>query len=251
MRTKVLPWTKENVDRYKSGDNLLRHAKTGPDIQGKILVGTQGDLIGYIAWSPDYIVALEVSPEYRGQGIATRLLEECPVKRLTVSCSNLGAIKLYKDLGYQVYRREPKILYMKKTYQVKRFSRIFQKEFGLAQKVGEAVKKIKPKSVKRINKKLKRKKLLESTPSWGRHQKAIQASPSLEDAALREVRQHLKYPDYYGLSKADYAVYNNQRAKSMWERGGGGLYEKNPDPIWEKIRQGDIELMNKRMKRKN
>lgn len=130
MRTKVLPWTKENVDRYKSSDNLLKHAKTGPDIQGKILVGTQGDLIGYIAWSPDYIVALEVSPEYRGQGIATGLLEECPVKRLTVNCSNLGAIKLYKDLGYQVYRREPKILYMKKTYRVKRFSRISQKEFA-------------------------------------------------------------------------------------------------------------------------
>lgn len=142
MRTKVLSWTKENVDRYKSSDNLLRHAKTGPDIQGKILVGTKGDLIGYIAWSPDYIVALEVSPEYRGQGIATKLLEECPVKRLTVSCSNLRAIKLYKDLGYQVYRREPKILYMKKTYWVKRFSRMSHNKGNYSRNLKRSSRKI-------------------------------------------------------------------------------------------------------------
>lgn len=44
--------------------NLLRHARTGKDIDGIILV--KGDfLVGYIAWSKESIIALEVMPEYK------------------------------------------------------------------------------------------------------------------------------------------------------------------------------------------
>lgn len=108
-----LPWTKENVDKYKSSDNLLRHARTGKDIDGIILV-SGGSLVGYIAWSKGSIIALEVIPAWRKQGIATALLEQSPVQRLTVAKSNGPAIKLYQDLGYKVTAENSKILYMEK-----------------------------------------------------------------------------------------------------------------------------------------
>lgn len=108
-----LPWTKENVNRFKSSDNLLRHARTGKDIDGIILTKSNS-LVGYIAWSPDSIIALEVMPEYRNQGIATKLLSQSPVQKLTVQKANKDAIKLYEDLGYRVIKEDSRILYMEK-----------------------------------------------------------------------------------------------------------------------------------------
>ena len=108
-----LPWTKENVNWFKSSDNLLRHARTGKDIDGIILTKFNS-LVGYIAWSPDSIIALEVMPEYRNQGIATQLLSQSPVQKLTVQKTNKDAIKLYEDLGYRVIKEDSRILYMEK-----------------------------------------------------------------------------------------------------------------------------------------
>lgn len=108
-----LPWTKENVDYFKSPANLLRHARTGKDIDGIILV-KDDSLVGYIAWSQDSIIALEVMPEYRNQGIATQLLSQSPVQKLTVQKTNKNAIKLYENLGYKVVKENSRILYMEK-----------------------------------------------------------------------------------------------------------------------------------------
>ena len=108
-----LPWTKGNVDHFKSPANLLRHARTGKDIDGIILI-KGNSLVGYIAWSQDSIIALEVMPEYRNQGIATQLLSQSPVQKLTVQKTNKNAIKLYENLGYKVVKENSRILYMEK-----------------------------------------------------------------------------------------------------------------------------------------
>lgn len=80
-------------------------------IRLKAVVG--GRLAGFIAGDPHqgqgigWIVILGVLPEYRRQGIAEKLLEECErwlsfsQIRLSVRASNEPAINLYRKAGYQ------------------------------------------------------------------------------------------------------------------------------------------------------
>lgn len=102
---KQLPWTKENIEQYKSNGNLLRHAKTGKGISGIILTDSKTDnLIGYIAWENDYIVALEVANQYRNKGYGERLLEMAireGCTKLSVNKNNIVAIKLYEKKGFK------------------------------------------------------------------------------------------------------------------------------------------------------
>lgn len=72
-----------------------------------------GNLAGFIAGDPHqgqgvgWIAILGVLPEYRRQGIAEKLLEECerwlsfPQIRLSVRATNEPAINLYRKAGYQ------------------------------------------------------------------------------------------------------------------------------------------------------
>lgn len=106
-----LPWTKNNVNLFKRKDNLLCHARIGKDIDGVILT-KNSSLVGYIAWSKEFIIALEVMPEWRKQGIATYLISLSPVQRLTVNKNNREAIKLYLDLGFKIIKEDNRILYM-------------------------------------------------------------------------------------------------------------------------------------------
>lgn len=106
-----LPWTKNNINLFKRKDNLLCHARIGKDIDGVILT-KNNSLVGYIAWSKEFIIALEVMPEWRKQGIATYLISLSPVQRLTVNKNNNDAIKLYLDLGFRVTKEDSRILYM-------------------------------------------------------------------------------------------------------------------------------------------
>lgn len=106
-----LPWTKNNINLFKRKDNLLCHARIGKDIDGVILT-KNNSLVGYIAWSKEFIIALEVMPEWRKQGIATYLISLSPVQRLTVNKNNIEAIKLYLDLGFSVIKEDNKTLYM-------------------------------------------------------------------------------------------------------------------------------------------
>lgn len=102
---KEIPWTPENIEKYRSGQNLLKHARSGKNIDGFMLIDSKTqDLIGYCAWEGDYIVALEVVSNYRRQGFGEDILKramKCGVRKLSVNKNNIPAISLYKKLGFK------------------------------------------------------------------------------------------------------------------------------------------------------
>ena len=108
--------TKENIEKYKSQENMLKHARNTPGkTAGKLLINPAKDeLVGYIACEEDTIIALEVSPGYRGKGIATDLINSSGANKLTVSKKNINAINLYKKLGFEIISETPKIYFMEK-----------------------------------------------------------------------------------------------------------------------------------------
>ena len=89
--------------------NLLRHARTGKDCSGLMLVSrNKKDLIGYIGWQGDMIIALEVSEDYRGLGYGDYLLKKAinsGCTKLTVSEKNLRAINLYQKNGFKIINK--------------------------------------------------------------------------------------------------------------------------------------------------
>lgn len=98
-----IEYNTENVNKYIANTNMLMHARTGPNIQGFMLIDNN-KLIGYIAWQNKMIIAFEVIKEYRKHGYGTKLLLKAIntglVKKLSVSSSNYEAISLYKAFGF-------------------------------------------------------------------------------------------------------------------------------------------------------
>ena len=115
---KEIPYSQDNVNLYKSSENLLKHARTGKDISGTILIDKEtSKMIGYVAWERDYIVALEVVSNYRGLGFGEKLLKQAiksGCKKLSVNKNNVPAISLYKKLGFKENNTNlgPKIIEM-------------------------------------------------------------------------------------------------------------------------------------------
>ena len=72
---------------------------------GVILVDKNTDnLIGYVSWMDDYIIALEVVKEYQEHGYGRKLLEEAMKNgctKLSVNKNNTQAIKLYERMGFK------------------------------------------------------------------------------------------------------------------------------------------------------
>lgn len=116
QKYKELPWTKENIEKYKSQENMLKHARFIPEkTVGKFLVTpTDEKLVGYIACEGDTIIALEVLPEYRGRGIATDLINSFGATKLSVQKSNRNAIRLYEKLGFRIISENPRMYFMEK-----------------------------------------------------------------------------------------------------------------------------------------
>ena len=83
--------------------------------------GTGEQVVAYaffrLAANELHLLKIAVSPDWRGHGIATRLLERCFAIRakqgatsvhLEVRPSNIPAIELYQKLGFELVGRRPK-----------------------------------------------------------------------------------------------------------------------------------------------
>jgi ribosomal protein S18 acetylase RimI-like enzyme len=109
--------TEENIKKYKSIYPNLKHVKTGKDFKGIMLLD-KDEFVGIVQCNTntDYIVALEVSPKFRNQGIATYLLNyaknELNVHKLSVNKKNTNAIDLYKKNNYRVIKQDEHMFYM-------------------------------------------------------------------------------------------------------------------------------------------
>ena len=79
-----------------------------------------GGIVGFVVAQPikrvGRILTLDILPEARGCGLATRLIQECEARLRTSGCqqvyletavNNEPAIQLYSKLGYEVLRRLP------------------------------------------------------------------------------------------------------------------------------------------------
>ena len=84
-------------------------------------VETSGQVIGYAFWhlvtDEVHVLKVAVTPAWRGQGVASRLLERCftlsveqgaKSAHLEVRPSNIAAIELYQKLGFELVGRRPK-----------------------------------------------------------------------------------------------------------------------------------------------
>ena len=72
----LLPYNEKNIRKFKSSDNMLKHARCNSDTSGWFFVNRKsGDMVGYIGWENDVVIALEVSKEYEGKRYASRLLK--------------------------------------------------------------------------------------------------------------------------------------------------------------------------------
>lgn len=99
-----LPYTPSNIEKFKSQDNLLKHAKYRTGISSGMFLVKSGELVGYIGWEGKEIICLEVSKKYRGQGYAKYLLGKAiksGCNSLYVTASNKPAINLYESMGFK------------------------------------------------------------------------------------------------------------------------------------------------------
>lgn len=115
-----VPYNLENINKYKSKDNLLRHARFIKNkTKGVFLLDSKNkNLIGYCGWEDGWIISLEVMKEYRGLGFGEILLDMA-IKDgcfgLTVDNKNLIAINLYKKKGFKVVNNDGRRSDMKLT----------------------------------------------------------------------------------------------------------------------------------------
>ena len=99
-----LDTTEENIKEYKKQYSNLSHVKVGPQFKGILLVDEKKFVAVLQCDSKTgYIVALEISPDYRHHGIATELLRLAQHKfnsyKLTVRKTNKEAVSLYQKNG--------------------------------------------------------------------------------------------------------------------------------------------------------
>ena len=80
----------------------------------KITTNDEGPFINHVA----LIDGLYVDEEYRHQGIATKLIEECKkwalqigagIIELNVTCANTNAINLYQKIGFKDFERKMRL----------------------------------------------------------------------------------------------------------------------------------------------
>lgn len=114
----LAPISKELIDKYKSTENMLRHARFIPGRSNGwfVIDNKTSEPIGYIIWEDDFIVAFEIFKDYRRKGYGKELLDlavESGAGRLSVNKKNTGAIELYKKAGWEIYDESGSMLFMK------------------------------------------------------------------------------------------------------------------------------------------
>lgn len=114
------------IDKYKSktGDMSigLKHLRMNDRTKGFMWLNQQDEVVGYVAVEQKdigpFIIALELSPKYQGQGLGKALLEFAENylggRYLSVSKKNERAFEMYKSCGWNVYDETPKMYFMKK-----------------------------------------------------------------------------------------------------------------------------------------
>lgn len=112
-----LPYSQDTIDRFKSSENMLKHARSNKDTFGWFFVNKKrDDLVGYVGCEDDTVIALEVTTHYEGKGYASRLLNLAQSRgavKLSVDKDNKHAIDVYKHLGYEEYDSDDRMIYMK------------------------------------------------------------------------------------------------------------------------------------------
>ena len=112
-----IPYTQKNIEKFKSSENMLKHARYNDDTFGWFFINKKRDeLVGYVGCENDTVIALEVSSDYEGHGYASRLLKLAQGRgavKLSVNKDNTHAIEVYKHLGYKEYDSDDNMLYMK------------------------------------------------------------------------------------------------------------------------------------------
>jgi ribosomal-protein-alanine N-acetyltransferase len=103
-------------DAWGYGELIFMYASFGGV---RLKAVADGRLVGFISGEPRpaegfaWISTIGVHPDYRRQGVGSRLLAECearldePRLRLTVRAGNTAAIALYQRFGYQEVERWP------------------------------------------------------------------------------------------------------------------------------------------------
>lgn len=121
FRKRFIDYNLFNINKYKSSDNLLKHARYIPGKTKGIMLVSGDVLVGYIAWEDNMIIALEIIKEFRNKGIGRLLLDMCPASYLTVSKLNSNAIRFYENLGWRkVSNLNEKIILYKRDDNIKK-----------------------------------------------------------------------------------------------------------------------------------
>jgi len=104
------------IEKYKVQYPKLSHVRCDKENEG-IILDNNGAFVAIIQWDnkSKYIVALEVAPEYRKNGIGKYLLKKAyskGINKLSVNKSNTSAIKLYIKSGYKEEKTDKTMIYM-------------------------------------------------------------------------------------------------------------------------------------------
>jgi len=106
-------WYSKIKENLRTGILILKYMRQEFIKKISIFLNTMG-ATGYVSKSEYYISNIAIYPEYRGIQIGTKLLanaekeaKQTNAKRvvLDVKIENLGAIKLYKRLGYTICKK--------------------------------------------------------------------------------------------------------------------------------------------------
>jgi len=118
FKIKKLPYSQENIDKYKTKKctlpwekdgndktNMLKHARYTKGVtEGLFLVNEMDDsLVGYIGWEGKKIIAIEVTNDYQRLGYGKYLMDKAinaGCTWLTVHKDNHKAIGFYLKYGF-------------------------------------------------------------------------------------------------------------------------------------------------------